>query len=85
MNNLKEELQLLIDKANNLGLKEIDKNIAQEYLDNREYGLTFDTIVEQLYEYNILIDLETFNLIKNIILKMKLSESNYSFIKELYN
>ena len=45
-----------LNQAKILGLPIADSNSAEELLENREYGLCFDTIVTQLYEYDIKID-----------------------------
>ena len=37
----------------NLGLPEADYNSALEFLEYNEYGLCFDNVVTQMYEYEI--------------------------------
>ena len=83
MNTLAKLILALLDTAKALGLYEVDLNNAKNLLDNREYGLAFDTIITQLYEYEIEIDQEFYNLIKVIAKRMDISEERYSFIKEL--
>lgn len=83
MNTLAKLILALLDTAKALGLYEVDLNNAKNLLDNREYGLAFDTIITQLYEYEIEIDQEFYNLIEVIAKRMDISEERYSFIKEL--
>lgn len=82
-NKLKEKLQLLIDRSSMLGLEKQDVSTAQELLHNLEFGLSLDTVVNQLYEYDIHIDKETFDLIEYIIEYMNLPKEEYSFVKDL--
>ncbi|WP_166923964.1 MafI family immunity protein [Flavobacterium poyangense] len=83
MNTLAKLILALLDTAKALGLYEVDLNNAKNLLYNREYGLAFDTIITQLYEYEIEIDQEFYNLIEVIAKRMDISEERYSFIKEL--
>jgi hypothetical protein len=83
MNTLAKLILALLDAAKALGLYEVDLNNAKNLLDNREYGLSFDTIITQLYEYEIEIDQEFYNLIEVIAKRMDISQERYSFIKEL--
>ncbi|UXX79797.1 MafI family immunity protein [Reichenbachiella carrageenanivorans] len=80
---LKKLISTLIDTARTLGLGVSDLDNAQDLLDNREYGLAFDTIITQLYEYEIEIDKELYDLIDKMAQKMDISESGYSFMQEL--
>jgi len=74
---------LLLNISEALGLGEVDLNNAKDLLDNREYGLAFDTIITQLYEYKIQIDKQVYRLIEKNANRMDISESSYSFMKEL--
>ena len=73
----------LIKAAGELGLDDSDINNSIELVENREYGLAFDTIVTQLYEYEIEIDNGFYDVIAQSAHQMKIPESEYSFIKEL--
>lgn len=73
----------LIEAAKELGLGDVDINNSTEFLENREYGLAFDTAITQLYEYEIEIDDEFYELIVKLAHKMKISEDGYLFMKEL--
>lgn len=83
MMNISKIVSGLIEAANDLGLAGGDINNSKEFLVNREYGLAFDTIVTQLYEYEIEIDSEFYALIVKVAQKMKISENGYSFMIEL--
>ena len=73
----------LINAASELGLNKHDINNALNLLENREYGLAFDTIITQLYEYEIEIDNEFYSLIVKVALQMEIPEDKISFMKEL--
>lgn len=80
---MKKIVSALIEAAKELGLGDVDINNSIELLENREYGLAFDTIITQLYEYEIEIDDEFYELIVKSAHSMKISEDEYSFMKEL--
>lgn len=83
MKSVKLLLNQLIHGGELVGLPDQDINIAREYLENRELELCFDTIVTQLYEYDLEIERDYYNLIVQIGSKLKLPEKNYLFTKEL--
>lgn len=76
-------LEELILSAQILGLEEQDLLAAQEFLDNYEFGLCFDTIVTQLYEYDIEIDEDYYELIVKIVKILKLKQDDFVYVKEL--
>jgi hypothetical protein len=73
----------LIEIARILGLNERDLKNAEDFLKHNEFGLCFDTIVTQLYEYDIEIDNEFYESISKIGDRMNLKQGSYSFMKEL--
>lgn len=82
--NLKIKLILeLINLSEEIGLSEFDLNNSKELLENKEYALAFDTIITQLYEYEIEIDMEFYDLIVKISQYMDIDEGEYSFMTEL--
>ncbi|MDP9076263.1 MAG: MafI family immunity protein [Bacteroidota bacterium] len=83
MKNVKERLQLLNTIAKALGLGENDWHNVEEFIKYKEYGLGFDTLITQLYEYDIEINNETYELIVLIGNKLKLQKDKYSFMQEL--
>ncbi|MCQ9639769.1 MafI family immunity protein [Chryseobacterium sp. WG14] len=83
MNKLNNALTRLIEISMALGLNDTDLNNAREYLIHNEYGLCFDTLITQLYEYDIEISIEFYELIGRIGELLNLEESFYSFMKEL--
>lgn len=82
-NKLRKLLIELIEASKFLGLEQVDLNNAKELLENHEYGLAYDTIITQLYEYEIEIDQEFYVLIEKIGKKMNMLDSQYSYMKEL--
>ncbi len=83
MSNLNESVDTLIQAARTLGLREIDVKYAEKLLLNREYGLAFDTVVTQLYEYDVEINREFFHFVEKIGQRMNLPEGDYSFLAKL--
>jgi len=83
MNKLNNALTRLIEISMALGLNDTDLNNSREYLIHNEYGLCFDTLITQLYEYDIEISIEFYELIGRIGELLNLEESFYSFMKEL--
>lgn len=73
----------IIDAAKELGLAEDDIKNAKNLFENMEYGLAFDTILTQLYEYEFEIDNEFYELIKICAMKMNLAQEDYAFMHEL--
>lgn len=80
----KKRLQKLLENAKSLGLDQHSIDIANEYLEYKEYELCFDIIAEHLYENNILINKLVFEQMMSFVECMKLSPNNYSFLEELY-
>ncbi len=80
---LKKLILELIKSVEFIGLSEIELTTSKEFLENQEYGLAFDTIITQLYEHEIKIDVFIFSLINRIAKRMNLAEEDYIFIKEL--
>jgi len=80
---LKRSLLKLIDNSSVKGLSISDVNAAKEYLIHNELGLCFDTIVSQLYEYEIDIDEAFYEQIEKIAGKMNIETADYSYMKEL--
>ncbi|WP_408022230.1 MafI family immunity protein [Sphingobacterium sp.] len=73
----------LIEIARILGLNNRDLKNAEDFLTHNEFGLCFDTIVTQVYEYDIEIDSELYESISKIGERMNLKLESYSFMKEL--
>lgn len=83
MNTLDKALLKLIEIAKTLGLSEFDVNNATEYLINKEYLLSYDTIITQMYEFDLEISNEVYLLISQIGKKMNLADTDYLFMNEL--
>ena len=83
MSNLINSLLKLAECSKILGLNENDVQNAKDYLIHNEFGLCFDTIITQMYEYDISIDENFYELVSKIGTKMNLQQNNYSFLKEL--
>jgi hypothetical protein len=80
---IKKEIKELLILLDSTDFRKEDKKNAEEYLMYNEWGLSLDTIVSQLYEFDIKISTELFNKIKGIAERMKIPESDFSFLKKL--
>lgn len=80
---MKKKLVALIEGAKILGLPQRDLDSANDFLINHEYGLCYDTVITQLYEYDIEIDNKIYSLISKIAKDLSLSEDDYLFMKDL--
>jgi len=83
MSKINQLLSDLIKNAAPIGLSSRDISNAQEYLEYREYGLCFDTLVTQLYEFDIEINEEYYAMIVKAADAMQLPVEEYSFMREL--
>ena len=73
----------LIDQAETFGLSEYDLNNAREMLEVNEWGLGFDILVTQLYEYDIPITTEFIKLAEEVMNDMKIDAGEFNFIYKL--
>lgn len=80
---VKKQVLLLIDMAGQLGLNEKDTTLANEYLGYNEIELSFDLIINQVYEYDIKITKSFYLLIEDVARKLKLSVNEYDFLLQL--
>lgn len=80
---MKKKLAILIEEAKILGLPQRDLDYASDFLINHEYGLCYDTVITQLYEYDIEIDHKIYMLISKVAKDLSLSEDDYLFMKDL--
>ncbi|CAH0191046.1 hypothetical protein SRABI27_01505 [Pedobacter sp. Bi27] len=80
---MKKKLAALIEEVKILGLPQRDLDNANDFLINHEYGLCYDTVITQLYEYDIEIDNKIYSLISKIAKDLSLSENDYLFMKDL--
>ena len=83
MKTLLNVLLRLIETARILGLNYRDLKNAEDLLIHNEFGLCFDTIITQMYEYDIEIDDELYESISKIGDRMNLKPESYTFMKEL--
>jgi len=80
---INSQIRTLAAKCRLLGLPEQDCVNANDFLQYREYGLAFDTILTQMYEFDIPIDTELYQQIETIAQRMSLSAEDYAFMAEL--
>jgi hypothetical protein len=83
MRGIEKKLQLLCDIAEALKLREQDLYHAREFIIYNEFGLSFDTLITQMCEYDIEIDDQIYSLIESIGIELKLSCDKYDFVREL--
>jgi hypothetical protein len=80
---MKTRLKALIACAKILGLPQCDLDIAGDFLINIEYGLCFETVLTQMYENDIEIDINIYIVISEIAKDMSLPENDYLCMKDL--
>lgn len=78
-----ELLSVLIKRAEDFGLNSQDIYNSKEFLLHHEFDLCLDQVATQLYEFDLRINLELYNLILEISHKLKIDTEKYSFIREL--
>lgn len=81
--NIKGQIEELIKEAEKAGLPEDDALNVAEYLLFNEYGLALDILLTQLYENDIVIPADFYQRVEPIVLAIKLSATEYSYIREL--
>jgi len=81
--NQKRGLTKFLERARRLGLSDTDSETALSFLNHNEFGLCFDTVITQMYELDVRIDIEFYELIDEIGKEMNLTSNSYSFMKEL--
>jgi hypothetical protein len=82
-NEILSKIEILIGKAKEFGLPQMDVGNAEISLDYNEFEVSYDTVVEQLYEHNIIIDNEFYNLAMEICKILNLQKDKYQFLKEI--
>ncbi len=82
MKNIEKKLNLLCDLAEVYQARKEDVCHAREFIHYNEFELSFDTLITQMYEYEIKIDTKTYSLIESIGIQLKLSREKYFFMNE---
>ena len=82
-NPLTSPIRALIVECRLRGLPEQDCVNANEFLQYHEYALAFDTILTQMYEFDIPINTELYQQIETIAQRMSLETKDYAFMAEL--
>ena len=81
--NLRLQITELIGLASAAGLPEVDVKNASEALDHNESGLALDTILVQLFEYDIAIDDRFIVTAREACQAMKIGWNEYEFVETL--
>ena len=81
-NKRKKILRKLLNRFSSL-VSEEDRNTCEEFLDNNEYFLCYDTLVTQIYEYDKEITVEEYNFFENAARELKLNTNEFVILKEL--
>lgn len=79
----KHALSQLIEQAKSFGLPDQDVKNSNEMLKYHEYELCVDLLLTQLYEYDIMISQQFYDLFLKISYKIKIDPEKYNFIKEI--
>lgn len=80
---IKDDVRTLIDRATELGLRSEDRENALNALEYNEAAEAFDTVVTQLYEYDIEIDPAFLKSAQEIGDRMKLDRHTYDILEKL--
>lgn len=80
---INKKLSNVIEWAAVMHLPQGDIDIAKEFLDSNEQGLCLDHIAVQLYEYNLPITSDFYELIGIASDAMGLKKDTYAYLKEL--
>ena len=73
-------VQQLLTEAGRLGLPAQDTVIAREYLDYAEWGLAFEHIVTQLFEYAIPLTADFYEQVEVCAERIKIAPEAYSIL-----
>lgn len=74
----------IVKLANRIkGLSEEDRENVIEYVEYNEFGVAYELLCTQLYEFDIKISIEDYELIKQIGKRMKLEPSEWTYLKEI--
>ncbi len=82
-NRKKKEMNVFLEEAKVLGLRNEDAINAEEFIKYNEYKLSFEVIIEQLYEYEIEITKEFYLLTTEVADRLKINETEFICLKEL--
>lgn len=80
---LKRLLKNIITRAEEFNLPAEDIANSRQYLDNNEFGLCLDTIVTQLFEHDIKVDHELYQMAKQAAEEMRLPAESVEILKPL--
>lgn len=78
-----QQLEALIIKAQKLGLPKTYIENALIEIEYNEFELSFELVVEQMYEYDLKIDDEFYELAMAICDTLKIDKQKYHFLNEL--
>ncbi len=79
----KKSINAFLLAAESIGLRDEDANNAKDYIKHREYELSFEIIVEQLYEFDIEINKNFYDLALKVAENLDINEDRFIFLKEL--
>ena len=82
MKTILKQIQEILQEAITINLPKDDISSCLEYLENKEYGLCFDTIVTQLYEHDLKISNEFYDNIQMVGIKLGINEDEFDYLKE---
>lgn len=83
MKKLRQLLQLLIDKAVELGLPDADVIHAGDYLEHQEYTQCLNHVAGQLYHFGIRIDSECYDIVIEVSDILHIPQTEYQYLKEI--
>lgn len=82
---MKKVLREIIKDATLFGLPDEHVKEAEDFLAYNEWRLALDTIIIQLYELEIRIDMEFYKKIQKVADDMKMASNEFEYLQELIN
>jgi hypothetical protein len=79
---MEKELLNLIEDALRLGLTKQDAKNATDFVIHREWGIAFDVVVSQVYEYDIQVNQAFVDSVFRIARLLELPDEEYLYIKD---
>ena len=76
------EMKLLQKEINNSRLEKFIED-TEELIQHNEYGIALENLISNLYEFEIEINQNQLEIVKEALLEMKMNWDDWKFIEEL--
>jgi len=81
--NIKTEFKELIELLKSTLFKEEDIKIVEDFILHGEEPLAIEHVITQLYEFDVIINLDTYGKIEGIATSLKIKKTGYQILEEL--